>query len=73
MLQELEAVGGAEARALVSEVPDQAVMDIVCSWPGAFDVDATLALGFAPDSSFESAVRQSTPSSWPDQQSSRAV
>lgn len=58
MLQALEAVGGAEARALVSEVPDQAVMDIVCSWPGAFDVDATLALGFAPDSSFESAVRQ---------------
>lgn len=58
MLHALEVVGGAEARALVSEVPDESVMAIVCSWPGAFDVERTLALGFTPDSSFESAVRQ---------------
>ena len=58
MLQALEEVGGAQARALVSQVPDESIMDIVCSWPGAFDVERTLALGFAPDTSFESAVRQ---------------
>jgi len=33
-------------------------MDIVCSWPGEFDVERTLSLGFRPDSSFEAAVRQ---------------
>lgn len=58
MLHALETVGGAEARALVSEVPDESIMEIVCSWPGVFDIERTLALGFAPDHSFESAVRQ---------------
>lgn len=58
MLQALESIGGAQARALVSEVPEESIMDIVCSWPGAFDVERSLALGFAPDASFESAVRQ---------------
>lgn len=58
MLQALETVGGAEARQRVTYAEDQKIMDIVCSWPGAFDIDHTLALGFAPDSSFEDAVRQ---------------
>ena len=58
MLDALEAVGGPEARARVVPRPDQRVMDIVCSWPGEFDVERTLSLGFRPDSSFEAAVRQ---------------
>ncbi|WP_147104643.1 D-erythronate dehydrogenase [Nesterenkonia populi] len=58
MLDALETVGGAEARSLVSRREDQKIMDIVCSWPGEFDVERTLSLGFRPDSSFEAAVRQ---------------
>lgn len=58
MLESLEKVGGPQARALVTHQEDQKVMDIVCSWPGAFDIERTLGLGFRPDSSFEAAVRQ---------------
>lgn len=58
MLDALEAVGGPEARERVVPRPDRRVMDIVCSWPGEFDVERTLSLGFRPDSSFEAAVRQ---------------
>ncbi|MDZ5077558.1 D-erythronate dehydrogenase [Nesterenkonia sp. HG001] len=58
MLESLERVGGAEALALVSHEQDEEISRIVRSWPGAFDVDRLLALGFRPDSSFEDAVKQ---------------
>lgn len=58
MLASLEAVGGKEARALVGHTPEQRVIDIVCSWPGAFEVDRTRALGFVADSNFDDVVRQ---------------
>ncbi|MBO1073678.1 D-erythronate dehydrogenase [Roseomonas marmotae] len=58
MLASLERVGGAASRALVSHELEQRVMDIVCSWPGAFDVARPLALGFTRDSDFDSVVRQ---------------
>ncbi|SDB80421.1 Nucleoside-diphosphate-sugar epimerase [Raineyella antarctica] len=58
MLDSLERVGGTEARALVTDEPDQRVMDIVCSWPGDFDVERPLALGFARDESFDEVVAQ---------------
>ncbi|MDS2172989.1 MULTISPECIES: D-erythronate dehydrogenase [unclassified Nesterenkonia] len=58
MLDALEAVGGAEALARVSHEHDERISRIVRSWPGAFDVDRVLALGFRPDASFEDAVRQ---------------
>lgn len=58
MLEALENVGGAEARALVTDEPDQRVMDIVCSWPGDFEVDRLLGLGFVRDESFEAVVEQ---------------
>lgn len=58
MLDALTEVGGAEARALVSHEEDARIMDIVCSWPGDFDVERPLALGFVRDASFTDAVRQ---------------
>lgn len=58
MLESLERVGGAHARALVSDAPDPAVMDIVCSWPGEFAVDRLLELGFVRDEVFDDVVRE---------------
>lgn len=58
MLESLENVAGAEARALVHDELSQDVIDIVCSWPGAFNVDQALALGFAQDTDFDDVVRQ---------------
>ncbi|MDN5564686.1 MAG: hypothetical protein L0G49_13125, partial [Luteococcus sp.] len=58
MLESLERVGGQDARALVTDVPDRRVMDIVCSWPGDFDVERMLGLGFVRDEDFDDVVRQ---------------
>lgn len=58
MLASLEAVGGPEARELVTDRQDPAVMEIVCSWPGEFAVDRMLELGFMRDASFDDIVRQ---------------
>jgi len=58
MLASLERVGGAAPRALVTQQPEQRIIDIVCSWPGAFDVTRPLALGFTRDADFDAAVRQ---------------
>lgn len=57
MLESLERVGGSEARSLVRDAPDERVMRIVCSWPGEFDVERLLDLGFVRDSSFDDVVR----------------
>ena len=58
MLASLERVGGAAARALVSQEQDRRIIDIVCSWPGDLDVARPLALGFTRDRDFDAAVRQ---------------
>lgn len=58
MLASLERVGGAAPRALVSHELDKRIMDIVCSWPGAFEVSRPLALGFTRDGDFDAVVRQ---------------
>jgi len=58
MLASLERVGGAAPRALVTQQPEQRIIDIVCTWPGAFDVTRPLALGFTRDADFDAAVRQ---------------
>lgn len=58
MLDALTEVGGEDARALVSQADDPRIMAIVCSWPGDFDVERPLALGFTRDASFTDAVRQ---------------
>lgn len=58
MLASLERVAGSQIRAMVSEQPEQRVIDIVCSWPGNFDVSRPLSLGFIRDSDFDSIIRQ---------------
>ena len=58
MLESLERVGGPEARQLVTDVPDQRVRDIVGSWPGDFDVERPLSLGFLRDENFDDVVTQ---------------
>jgi D-erythronate 2-dehydrogenase len=58
MLRSLERLGGPAVRARVRCEPDQHVMRIVATWPGALDVSRALRLGFAVDSDIDSIVRQ---------------
>lgn len=57
MLDSLARVGGEAARARVSFEPDERVQRIVCSWPGDFDIQRPLQLGFAVDADFDSVVK----------------
>jgi D-erythronate 2-dehydrogenase len=56
MLSALEAVGGSQARGLVSHEPDVAVERIVASWPRAWDDRRARSLGFEGDRDFRSIV-----------------
>ncbi|MEJ4094289.1 D-erythronate dehydrogenase [Corynebacterium accolens] len=58
MLASLERVGGSEARALTSDVPNERVASIVTSWPGNFDVKRMEKLGFERDQDFDSVIQQ---------------
>lgn len=58
MLDSLERVAGAAARARVRCELDRRIMHIVCTWPGAFDVSRALRLGFSADRDIDSIVRQ---------------
>ena len=58
MLESLTRVGGDEARALVSDKPNEQIAAIVTSWPGDFDVERVEALGFERDQDFDSMVQQ---------------
>jgi D-erythronate 2-dehydrogenase len=58
MLDSLERVAGAAVRARVRCELDRRIMQIVCSWPGAFDVSRALRLGFSVDRDIDSIVRQ---------------
>jgi len=58
MLDSLERVAGAAVRARVRCELDRRIMDIVCTWPGAFDVSRALRLGFSADRDIDSIVRQ---------------
>jgi nucleoside-diphosphate-sugar epimerase len=58
MLESLERVGGAAARALVSCTPDARITSAVMSWPGAFDVSRARELGFEQDRDVDAIVRQ---------------
>jgi len=57
MLDSLERIGGAEARARVTLAEDERIKKIVLSWPGDFDVSRPLSLGFTRDQDFDSVVR----------------
>jgi nucleoside-diphosphate-sugar epimerase len=58
MLDSLERLGGAPARARVRCELDQGAMRIVCSWPGALDTSRPLSLGFTVDRDIDGVVRQ---------------
>src|SRR5262245_21094709 len=58
MLGSLERLGGSAARARVRCEPDERMMTIVCSWPGAFDISRPLRLGFRADQDIDSIVRE---------------
>lgn len=58
MLDALTRLVGQEARNRVSLTRDQRIMDIVCSWPGAFDDARARSLGFTGDGDFDSVLRQ---------------
>jgi nucleoside-diphosphate-sugar epimerase len=57
MLDSLERIGGAEARARVTLAEDERIKKIVLSWPGDFDVSRPLSLGFTRDRDFDSVVQ----------------
>lgn len=58
MLESLARVGSQSGRDLVTLDLDERVMKIVCSWPGEFDVERPLSLGFTQDTDFDDVVRQ---------------
>jgi D-erythronate 2-dehydrogenase len=58
MLASLERVAGPAVRARVRCELDPRIMQIVCTWPGAFDVSRALRLGFRIDSDIDSIIRQ---------------
>jgi nucleoside-diphosphate-sugar epimerase len=58
MLASLERLAGPEARARVRTEPDQRVMRVACTWPGAFDISRALRLGFRVDTDIDAIVRQ---------------
>jgi hypothetical protein len=57
ILDALESVGGASARALVRFEPDPLIERIVASWPAQVNGSRALALGLRPDPDFISIVR----------------
>lgn len=58
MLDALTRLVGQEARDRVTQTQDQRIMNIVCSWPGAFDDTRARALGFVGDTDFDSVLAQ---------------
>jgi nucleoside-diphosphate-sugar epimerase len=58
LLASLERLGGAAARARVRCEPDERLMRVVCTWPGAFDLSRPSGLGFLRDTDVDSIVRQ---------------
>ena len=58
MLESLERVGGAAARARVRTQIDPLVAGVVSTWPGALDDQRARRLGFGADQDFDEVVRQ---------------
>jgi D-erythronate 2-dehydrogenase len=53
----LRSVGGDEAVGHIRREPDQTIMRIVSGWPGRFDAQRAVGLGFHAEESFEEIVR----------------
>ena len=58
MLASLERIGGREARARVRCEENPAMMRVICTWPGAFDMRRARALGFHADTDIDAIVRE---------------
>jgi nucleoside-diphosphate-sugar epimerase len=58
MLDSLTRLAGPEVRARVRCEPDERMMRVVCTWPGAFDVARPLQLGFTADPDVDSIVQE---------------
>ncbi len=58
LLDALEAVAGAQARALVRFEPDESVQRIVGAWPARFEPGRSLRLGLQPDADARRIVEQ---------------
>ena len=58
MLDSLGRLAGDSARARVRCAPDDRIVRVVSTWPGAFDVSRALGLGFIADPDIDSIVRQ---------------
>ncbi|WP_431223917.1 D-erythronate dehydrogenase [Serratia sp. L9] len=57
MMAALADVAGEQARARVSFEPDETINRIVASWPGNFDIQRGLDLGFSADKNFQQIIR----------------
>lgn len=57
MLDALERIGGAAARARVKAQPDPKIESIVGSWPARFDTARANALGFSPDRDMDAIIQ----------------
>jgi nucleoside-diphosphate-sugar epimerase len=57
MLDSLERLGGAAARARVRIEIDERVARVVCTWPGALDASRAVHLGFIADRDVDELVR----------------
>lgn len=57
MMSALGDVAGEQVQARVSFVPDEAINRIVASWPGNFDIQRALGLGFSADENFQQIIR----------------
>ena len=56
-IEALRRVAGDKAVALISNVPDPAIAQIVEGWPERFDAARAMALGFAADDSYDAIIR----------------
>ena len=58
LIEALGRVAGPEAVALIDEVPDPAIAEMVLPWPRAFAAERAGALGFRVDASVDDILRQ---------------
>jgi len=58
MLDSLERLAGTEVRSRVRHEPDPRIMAIVRTWPGAFETERPLHLGFTVDADIDAVIRE---------------
>lgn len=58
ILDALARVAGEDKLTFIEETRDEAVEQIVGSWPSKFDISRALELGFQEDGTFDDAIRE---------------